>query len=79
MPRHRIYESDADRQRAYRQRKALPGIYGLAEREATVTAAWALCDAIHEAAQRGDTEAAQLNGLSPSRVIQALTQRFLAR
>jgi hypothetical protein len=39
MGRHRRYESDAERQAAYRRRKALPGLYGLAEQEAILNAA----------------------------------------
>jgi hypothetical protein len=79
MPRHRIYESDAERQAAYRRRKALPAIYALAEQQATLAAAWELCDAVNAAADRGDSEAVRLKGLTPSQTIAALVQRFNSR
>ena len=79
MPRPRRYESDAERQAAYRRRKALPGIYGLAEQEAIIHAAWELRDAVQAAAERGDSEAARLNGLSPSQLIRLIGERFRAR
>lgn len=79
MPRPRIYESNAEKQAEYRRRKALPGVYGLAEKEAIIHAAWALYDAVSAAADLGDSEAVRLNGLSPSQIINALAERIRSR
>lgn len=78
MSRHRRYSSDAERQAAYRLRKSLPGIYGLAEQEAILNAAWELRDAVQAAAERGNSEAARLNGLAPSQLIRLIVERFRA-
>ena len=76
MARPRIYESNAERQAEYRRRKALPGIYGLAEKEAIIHAAWSLYDAVKAASEHGDSEAARLNGIPPSQIIEQLAARF---
>ena len=79
MPRPRLYESNAERQAAYRRRRAVVDIYALAEREAVLNKAWELCDAIQAASDRGDPLAARLNGLTPSQTLTALIDRFNSR
>jgi len=76
MPRPRLYSTNAARQAAYRARKQGLDEERLAEWEATVDAAWELSDAIREAARRGDSEAARLNGLKPSQILTILAERF---
>lgn len=76
MPRHRIYSTNAARQAAYRNRRKGQEEERLAEWEAIVDAAWELSDAIREAARRGDSEAAKLNGLRPSQIIEQLAARY---
>lgn len=76
MPRPRIYSTDAARQAAYRARKKELAEEKLAEWEAIIDAAWELSDTISEAARRGNSDAAKLNGLKPSQILTILAERF---
>ena len=79
MPRRRIYASDAERQAAYRARQRKAQLGTEAERQATLDAAWMLREAIHYAAQRGDTQAIRLNRLPTSHILKELADDFSHR
>jgi methylphosphotriester-DNA--protein-cysteine methyltransferase len=76
MGRPRIHVDNAARQAAYRARKRGTPDPTTAEWQAIVDATWDLCDTIRDAARRGNSEAARLNGLKPSQIITALGKRF---
>ena len=77
MPRPRIYSTNASRQAAYRARKKAIEDEATSEWCAIVDAAWELRDAIHAAADAGDSNAIKLCGLKPSQILTKLTEHYL--
>jgi hypothetical protein len=78
--RPRIYQDNAERQRAHRERKAQAAAARLEEghrRQADLAAAlFELHVAVRQAAAAGDQEAARLKDLDTAELLRALARRF---